>query len=182
MNVWAAVTIAQLVLAASSTTAGSQDAAVLKAALADLCEGNYLILDSSNVAPSQGTWEPPGFPTAAMRELWSRSRRPELLPLSEACPGTYVATQEEIKAAFDVPSSPGPTSLDWRWEDGFYKRFAGAWGLIRLSLPGYSRDGKTAVVYRERSRGALSASGELLLVRRSGKLWAVSQTIGLWVA
>jgi hypothetical protein len=181
------IVLAVLVMSALSVGSHSgssqvEDAAVLKAAVEDLCHGNYLVIDSTNVQPSRVE---PGrlrrFPAEALKNLRVRNRNHETLPLADICPGAHIASHEEIESAFDVPSPSEPTDLDWRW-NGFYKVFPGAASLVRLSVPGHSKSGGTAIVYMETGRGALAGEGGYLLLQKKHGRWVVVARESVWVA
>ena len=155
---------------------------MLKAAVSDLCIGNYLVFDSQSVAPdADEAGHPRGFPFATLEDLRLRNRSQVTLPLDGICPGASIVSHAEIERAFDVPAPTEPASLEWRWE-GFYRAFPGAWGRVRLSVPGYSKSGSTAVVYLETGRGALSGWGGYLLLQRKSGGWVVTKRENLWAA
>jgi hypothetical protein len=157
------------------------DAAVLKAALSHLCPGNYLIVQSTSAKPSEVERSRLGrFPTAALEDLWARNRASETLPLDNVCAGARMATRSEINTTFDKSRSTA-TDLNSLWKS-FYEDFPGAWGLVRMSLPGYSPNGRLAVVYLETGRGGLAGEGSYLLLKKNKTKWRVVIRDSVWVA
>jgi hypothetical protein len=184
MKIGAALLIVAALIQRAPEHRASDDAAVLKAALEDLCPGNYLVIDSANAQPIDVE---PGrlrrFPAAALENLRSRNRHPVTLPLEDICPGARIASHAEIAKAFDVPppSLSEPADLEWRWA-GFFLAFPGAASLVRMSLPGYSARGNSAVVYMTTGRSSLAGEGSYLLLKRRGGRWRLVRRDSVWVA
>jgi hypothetical protein len=100
------------------------EAAVLKAALAGLCPGNYLVIDSTNTQPldvERGRLR--RFPAAALENLRTRNRDSVTLPLQDICPGARIVSHAEIAKTFDVPepSLSEPPDPEWKWA-GFFSQ------------------------------------------------------------
>jgi hypothetical protein len=183
MSITASVlVVSALTLASPEVSTPVDDAVVLKAAVDNLCRGNYLVIDSKSVQPhrvDRGRLR--RFPAAVLNDLQARNRNQELLPLTDVCAGARVASHEEIENAFNVPLPSEPTDLDWRW-NGFYKVFPGAACLVRLSVPGRSKRGDTAILYMETGRGSLAGEGSYLLLRKRHGRWVVAGRESVWVA
>ena len=160
-----------------------QDRSVLAAALSGTCkymsrkgEKGFEVLDSNSTDVNQITDSQPKLPDAfmqAFRNLLKRNSSPETLPSGITCSHIKVVSHERIQALFSHEAS------EWR---EFSATFPGAGGLIGISLPGYSKDKKHAVVLRVGSCGDLCGAGFLVLLRRYGDTWKVIKSVGLWIS
>ncbi len=63
----------------------------------------------------------------------------------------------------------------------FYSYFPNAGSLVNVSLPSFSRDNRSALVYLERKSGSLAAAGILKLVKCDRGKWQVSRWETVWV-
>jgi len=168
---------APVVAHAAGITATTRDAAVLSAVVQHECarslangDTKYMILamrsasiDTPVVAAASGR--------SAIVSLRQRNSSTQPLPhnMSLSC----FKTLPPAKLAKVLPNG------NWQY---FHKALPGAWGIFRLSLPGYSRDGKTALVQGSAICGPLCANGfywVLCLVR--GK-WQVVSSEPTWVS
>jgi hypothetical protein len=182
MTYTAAFALTVSLLAPGASGRHADDATVLKAALEDLCRGNYIVIDSTSIQPAQV--EPDrlqSVPTAALQNLRTRNRNTAVLSLAGACPGARVASHSEIEKAFSVPAPVEPPDPDYRWR-AFAKAFPGVASLVRLSLPGYSSRGKAAVVYLEAGRGSTAGEGWYVLLKKTAGKWHVVSRDSVWVA
>jgi hypothetical protein len=73
----------------------------------------------------------------------------------------------------EVPTDE--TDADDGWS-GFNERFPGNSGLVSISRVGFSRDGRTAVVYGTVWRASLSASQDLFVLRKTVRGWRLVLT------
>lgn len=161
-----------------------QDRSVLAAALSGTCkymsrkgEKGFEVLDSKSTDVNQITDSQPNLPDAfmqALRNLLKRNSSPETLPSGIACSHIKVVRHERIQEFFLFHEAS-----EWR---EFYATFPGAGGLIGISLPGYSKDKKHAVVLRAGSCGDLCGAGFLVLLRKYGDTWKVVKSVGLWIS
>ena len=160
----------------------ADDAAILKAALENLCQGNYLVIDSTSIQPARIEQDRlQSIPAAGLEDLRTRNRNTAVLSLADLCPGAHLASHSEIEKAFDAPAPAEPTDLDWRWK-AFAKTYPGVASLVRLSLPGYSSRGKVAVVYLEAGRGSTAGEGWYVLLKKTAGKWRVVSRESVWVA
>jgi len=67
------------------------------------------------------------------------------------------------------------------WNE-FYNQYPGTGGFIDMSLPGYSKDRNTALLYLEMLSGGLNGSGELLLLEKKAGFWKVKDGLTGWVS
>ena len=160
----------------------SEDQAVLLAILDERCadhSGKYYVLASE--AHSLGGFEEIALPhTRAVKDLLTRNRDHVPLPALSDCVGVRTASEAEISAALaDRPPDPNPMHIGW---EGFYARFQGAQGLHRLSLPGYSKDRRTAVVISSASSGVRFSYGFLITLRKAAGRWRIVSSKSLWVS
>jgi hypothetical protein len=161
----------------------SDDLAVLRAVVKHHCtdsSGAYFVL-LTNTA-KQSSFESGAIPSdsAAARDLIRRNRMVQQLPLGLECRGIRVATEEEVTAAL-AEHCPDPDPLHRGWE-GFYARFSGSRGVLRLSLPGYSHNGTEAVVLSSAASGVRFASGFLITLRKDHGEWKVVRSTSLWIS
>lgn len=93
-----------------------------------------------------------------------------LLPIHASCKVRLVDRQE----------------IDRIFEHGFwpasYKKFPGSAGLVKFSLPGYSRDRKAAIVYFSHSSGGLSGYGSMIFLKKTGNRWKIEWGQMMWIS
>ena len=134
------------------------------------------VLDAESTDLQQVIGSKPELPEAyldAFRDLLRRNLSRKRLPAGIACSHIKVVSHERIEELFSHQASA------WR---AFYSAFPGAEGIDRISLPGYSGDGRRAVVYRDGSCGDLCGTGFLLLLRKHGSAWIVERSVGVWIS
>src|SRR6185437_6518556 len=168
---------APVVVRAAGVTTTARDAAVLSAVIQHQCARSlanghtkYMILatrsasiDTPVVAAASGR--------SAIASLRQRNRSTQALPrnISLAC----FKTLPPAKLAKVLPKG------DWQH---FHKALPSAWGIFRLSLPGYSRDGKTALVQGSTICGPLCANGFYWVLRLVRGKWQVISSEPTWVS
>jgi hypothetical protein len=184
-RLWVLLSISALVSGAAVAApprASNQDAAVLSVLIRRNCAAatashhmQYEVVPNESVSISGGN----GFarslseqvdPSAA-QSLVRRNKVRHPLPKLPACRAIKIVPASEL--------SPFP---GWR---SFYKLFPGAWALTTLSLPGYSSNGKVAIV--QYSSGAHTVGGvggglgvgvgEIVVLHKIGKKWVITQYI-----
>ena len=74
------------------------------------------------------------------------------------------------------------TPIDWlpkgTWNRGVFEaKHPGNAGYIELGPVGFSRDGRTAVLWVMWSGGPLSASGDYVLMERTAEGWRVARSV-----
>lgn len=164
-------------------TRAEQDRSVLASVLGVTCKylgrtgkRRFEVLDAESTDLQQVIGSKPKLPEAyldAFRDLLRRNLSRKRLPAGIACSHIRVVSHERIKELFSHQASA------WR---AFYSAFPGAEGIDRISLPGYSGDGRRAVVYRAGSCGDLCGAGFLVLLRKHGSAWIVERSVGVWIS
>ena len=165
---------------ASAALAGevvNNDGSVLRAVTTQICQslrGKYTVVYTSSLVVDSHTTIA-GINRSAVFDLVRRNTKSTNLPVNIGCEGAHVVTDADIDRAIAASTNPV------RW-DGFYSAFPGADGITQLSLPGYSRDGRSAVVLVSGACGVLCGAAfywELQL--RHGK-WARVRTVNAWIS
>ncbi|HLJ54516.1 MAG TPA: hypothetical protein VKT77_05705, partial [Chthonomonadaceae bacterium] len=105
----------------------------------------------------------------AFHDFAARNAAPAKSPRLDIGVPITVAPRPAIDAAFAADG--------WR---SFYKRFPKASGLLSVSLPGYSADRKTALVYVTWRAGPLAGLGELSLFSMRGDRWTCKESLAGW--
>jgi hypothetical protein len=159
------------------TPVAETDAAVLSAVVKDRClyvsehnDGKVLIL-STQAASIQADYFPEMFDKAAVRSLISRNKGKHKLPRITLCEAFKLVSERKLDAIFAKS-----------WWKGFYHAFPNASGIFRLSLPGYSADGKLALVQVSGSCGGLCGSGFYWVLRYVHGSWIVVKRNPAWVS
>lgn len=170
-----------LVAATSAAPDVSQDASVLSAVLHALCartaagpgqSGTYRLL-SDRAGRLDGDMAPDSVDAEAAQSLRHRNTSSHRLPHVKACPG-YVL----VNGARIGPGMHGRAG-DWRM---LAKGHPGATGITRLTLPGYSSDGRQAVVLESYDCGVMCSRGRFWILRRAHGQWRVVRHIMAWVS
>ncbi len=81
-----------------------------------------------------------------------------------------------------VPLTPVPGSdidkiFEHHWWKDFYKKYPHTDGFLEVSLPGYSADHQTALVYISRSSGGLSGESDLILLEKKQGQWTLREIV-----
>ena len=87
----------------------------------------------------------------------------------------------EIEAALARQDGP-PLSFPAPGWEGFYATYPNSRGYMVLSLPGYSRDGDTAVIYVASAAGLYAGSGFVHVLKREGDHWRVIESNTAWIS
>lgn len=183
-----------LALTPRGPVADSTDVAVFAAILASEAPAPpraAYVEDETDSSPLKAMLSDRGTPDRAvtpalLASLRARNTRPAAIPSSLARRGVRLVSHAEVKAAFretwwdELKLRLFGVDTGW-WED-FYKRYPDADGITTFSLPGYSQDRASAVVYCAHSSGGLAGEGSLVLLRRVDGTWKVVRRIGLWVS
>jgi hypothetical protein len=154
-----------------------RDIAVFTAALACQNSGATMTMVVSDLPPGGDhwgvptDWDPKGLYNA---ELTRRGNESSRWPVGKFCREIHVETDESIEATFqgDIRIPPG-------WEH-FGETFGGARGLLRISRPAFSLDGKHAVISEGYYCEGLCGSGMLLELEFSAGAWRVTRITGTW--
>ena len=159
------------------------DREVLATVTASICHRmhkGYEVLDS--VATSQGLSRASlrKFDRHAVANLLARNASSPRLPDGITCSRLKIVETAEITESFAPSSGIPPTNPpDWRH---FYAAFPGANGVTRLSLPGYSEDGRVALVLVSGACDSLCGSGFLWELEKLDGTWMVKRTEGMWIS
>ena len=163
-------------------SAASNDVAVLGAVIGNWSkggDGSYYVLSSQTVRIDDFNRKAISG-TAEARNLLERNIKPSQLPTMPPREGVRVVPEEQIIAALKAKGPPvDPPQPGW---EGFYSRYPGAQGVLRVSLPGYTPDGTEAVVMLSVGCGSLCGSGLLLHLERSNGEWKIVRRETLWVS
>jgi hypothetical protein len=172
----------------TAATTKDEDVAILRAVLAKQCErpsGEYFVLASETQVSDLekaglGADDGMGGDDGAVSDLLARNRASSPLPAIGDCSGIRTASESEIAAALlQHPHDENRFHMGW---EGFYAHFPKSLGVLRLSLPGYSNDRKTAVVTTSGASGTLFGSGFLVTLKKSNGTWQIVSSRSLWVA
>jgi hypothetical protein len=132
------------------------------------------------------------LPTNVPKELESHERRqliernaiesqlPRLNSL-EKCSSLHIVSGRDVDRNFGYGGDSKDQDLEKMW-DAFHSTFKGANGVISVSLPGYSDDGKSAVVYVTTSCGSLCGHGYYVELKSESGAWRQMQVIQGWVS
>lgn len=167
----------------SSTAVAEDDLAILQMVLARSCvetDGKFRVLAAEAAQPN----DPPygeGAYGEALADMKRRSTAGSLLPASLDCLGIRIKPRREIDRAFALKPATVPEAASPGW-DGFHYTYPGASGLLGVSLPGYSRDGRSAVVYSHALGCALCGAGFYIEFRREATGWKIVTRHPAWVA
>lgn len=172
---------------ATADSLATRDRDVLKLALQGSCQYRHKhpqvgkeVLESTSALvrvdhQSQFLGAVSGAYTEAVMDLLERNERSQPLPSDITCSGEILASRSAIDTAFKGDAIPP------RW-DGFYRAFPGAKSRGVLSLPGYTRSGEHAIVYRASVCEGICGSGHLLEFRRQHGQWVFDQAITVWIS
>jgi hypothetical protein len=140
------------------------DRAVLEALEKTACDlGEHEVVSDRPVLPASAS---------AHFELDLRARPMQVArwPLGPVCKTVQVQPESRISQAFAADHHAPPT-----WEP-FGAAFGGAQHLLRLSLPVYSRDGRRAVVYTERTCAVVCGASFYHELRKTSRGWIITRS------
>jgi hypothetical protein len=140
------------------------DRAVLEALEKTACKlGEREVVSDTPVLPAQ--------PSAHFGlDLRSRPMRVARWPRQAVCKTVTVEPESQISRAFAADHHVPPT-----WE-AFGASFGGAQHLLRLSLPAYSKDGRQAVVYTERTCAIVCGASFYHELRKTDVGWVITRS------
>lgn len=153
----------------------NEDEHVVRTVISRLCgeasKENYYVLSSSS-DPVDTLFLPSSIDDGVRRSLVDRNSYSQTLPAIEICSDILRRVDQarltsEIQAA--MQNSPRRTN---QWS-AFYAKFPNAKGIVRLSLPGYSASGVTAVVQVSIACGDLCKSVSYWVLERAADRWKV---------
>jgi hypothetical protein len=168
-------------LPADQNAASVHDQEVLKTVLGPLLpvpQDSYIVVAAEALAPPlkperiQRNLVIDGYPElspSAVQAIGDYSRRnfgSHLLPPElHSMKRVRFISSDQYKSIFSVGALAG-------WER-FRKEFPGATALVTLSLPGYSADKASAIVYFSRLKGDVNGEWRVLLLERNGSSWKI---------
>ena len=114
-------------------------------------------------------------PAKAMREAFDDFARRNAAP--HETPPLNIGKPLKI-----VPGSEIDAIFKHHGWDAFYKKYPHTDGFLAVSLPGYSADYSTALVYISRHSGGLNGEGELMLLVKKQNEWIIKEILAGWQA
>jgi hypothetical protein len=108
---------------------------------------------------------------SAVQSLKARNKVSRELPSVYACKLVEVVSAKRIKDAFSAGG----------WSN-FQKVFPGGSDILRLTLPGFSKDGKIAIVQGQTSCEGLCGHGVYWVLKDVNGKWVVVQRRATWVS
>jgi hypothetical protein len=161
---------------AQSSPAPREDSAVLSAVTHKLCDlakansaSGYDVLPNTNEGATSDIWPGPGsLDQYAAHSLAKRNSTTHSLP------SMYLCTSIRL-----VPAAWLHDFRGWAW---FHAAFPGSASVLRLSLPGYSRNGNVAVVLVSTTSGPLASGGNYWILQKVHGKWVVVKQLLAWVS
>ncbi len=99
------------------------------------------------------------------------ARAAELLEIK---PKVITISEDRRREIFSAPEGKG-------W-DVFYQTYGRVPGIQSFSRPGFSQDGKYALVYLGGSYGWLAGKGDLILMEKVNGVWQVKSRVMVWIS
>lgn len=159
---------------AQGTPTPSEDSAVLSAITRKLCAlaqansvAGYDVLPNTNAGVTIEVW-PRSLDAYAAKALVKRNDTTQRLPSMFLC--------SHIRL---VPASWLREFRDWAW---FHAAFPGSASVLRLSLPGYSRDATGAIVLVSTTSGPLASGGSYWVLQKAHGKWVIVKQVPAWVS
>jgi hypothetical protein len=92
------------------------------------------------------------------------------------CSQLIVLDEAEIDLAFkNKPKNKYPRYLNERW-GGFFEKYSGSSGIVKISLPGYSNDRKYAIIFIASSCGPLCGQSNLIQLKNIEGAWVFEKS------
>ena len=177
-----------MVSLAESQAAKPSDASILRTALAGFCtpdHDGFYVLSADSLALSEEYMHGPVTEHSSEADsLRERNGQSLKLPTLPDCPGLRVVAEADIQAAL---KAGGPLLYPLRdppmpgWE-GFYSRYPGSQGVVRVTVPGVSSDGSRAIVAGSVIAGGLAGSGFAIQVTKVNGKWTITNRHTLWIS
>lgn len=158
--------------------ATSNDVAALRTVLSLYCgaDQGFRVLSDVPSLPRKHD-NTAGWPSSLFGiQLVGRPRKSTRWPHVHVCPAIRIVSGERIDTIF---ARDNHIPHDWR---GFYAEFPGANGLISASLPIFSPDRRSAVVYLEWKCGPLCGSGFYIELTKKEAGWQISRRETAWIS
>jgi hypothetical protein len=90
-----------------------------------------------------------------------------------------LVTSDKLHTIFVTDAKGNIDSDSWQ---PFYKRYAGAPGIIAFSRVGFNSSKGQAFVYVANQRGLTSGTGKLFVLSKSSKTWEIRKTVLVWMS
>jgi hypothetical protein len=158
--------------AGSTTVVAGEDVRVLRAIVKSACAlQSKQIVSDLPITPFNEVLGDNGAPIARFGlNLDVRSPGEVRWPQGDICATVRVVDDAVVKEVLSHETSIPP-----RWTF-FRKQFDDAKRLMRISLPAYSADGRTAVVYAEGTCPYTCGAGFFYELRKSGNEWTIARS------
>jgi hypothetical protein len=165
-------------LSSTATSRHHEDAAVLTAVIesqacghdSELPNGKFTVVPDETI-PYDDFSFPKDVDASAVQSLKRSNKGPHKLPKIKSCDGVRIVSNIKLKRIF----SEG-------WWKNFYRTSPQASGILHLTLPGFSRDGRTAIVQGASVCGGLCGTGLYWVLKKVNGTWVVTQTHGTWIS
>lgn len=115
---------------------------------------------------------------AIVRSVAARNKVAHQLPQLVLCSRMKLVSSATLDALFSEKCKKAG-ACGW---PGFYHAFSKATGVTWLSLPGYSANGKTAVVFVSGACGSLCGAGSFWILNKVDGKWVVSSSVSAWIS
>ncbi len=162
---------------AKSVTA--EDVAVLSAAIKNDCSakrGKFVVLSSDTFPVAKVDVMSDNLDNIAKADILRRNSSPSQLPSSMECKSVKIVPNSTIeKLLKDRPTMLGLSK-------GFYEAYPGANTVMSLSLPGYSKDRRGALVHISYSCGATCGTSFIIHLQKTNGSWHVVTTSNSWIS
>lgn len=176
-----------LLLSLNSCADSLQDEHVYRIALQGFCskkvKGYSFLQNTSTPLPKRtklSTSSVGELNAEAMDDMYDRNKTITTLPASIACDQLKILSEAEILKGFDTkPKLPHSIAVDEDWA-GFYETFPGVSDIVKVSMPGYSKDGKQAVIYLQSVCGSLCGGGSFMQYKNVNGAWLYDKTSSVW--
>ncbi len=117
----------------------------------------------------------------AFNDMYSRNKGTTRLPSNLACDRLAVKSKEEILEGFNTkPKLPyNPLLTDENWA-GFSEKFPDVSGIVEVSAPGYSKDGRYAIIYMQSVCGILCGYANFHQFKNIDGVWIFDKSFFVW--
>lgn len=128
-----------------------------------------------------------GRPWETRKIATAQEHRKDIQPLLDelnrrngrSCVISYLKTSRKVRL---VSSKEIERIFNNGFWPAFYKKYPGSVGLVTFSLPGYSRDKNTAIVYFSHSIGGRAGYGSMIFLKRVDGRWKLDGEHPLWIS
>lgn len=182
------LSLAAAIVTSSCATAGAssnglmkRDIAVLRAVLkSEVCgraDRKYQIVSDQPASATRASIPQTWHSGAELnKELARRSEEGSSWPHVDICSTVRIFDGSRIEAMFAAGNRIPPS-----W-DSFNDAFPDADGLVKVSLPVFFADGKSAVVYLVKQCGVLCGAGFYIELKQTTAEWQVSRREAAWIS